>query len=197
MIWRRQEKQKNTELNISKKKGDLQFTEGCRDHSRPGVASQDKPSDNKVNGPEDAIVSENDEAVALGKKYTIAKCFQERFIDGGSKFVEDCEVGLLEKTRCCLPKNGSGATRPLRSHLYFRSGTRLEFFFAWSKRGYQTVGRNYTCGGSNGISCQHLQVVAGNFQLALATDSWTAGSGTCSRKCSCIRVGGIAKFRVR
>ena len=37
-------------------------------------------SDNKVNGPEDAIVSEMIKRLPMEKIHTIARCFQERFL---------------------------------------------------------------------------------------------------------------------
>ena len=37
-------------------------------------------SDNKVNGPADAIVSEMIKQLPLEKIFTIARCFQERFM---------------------------------------------------------------------------------------------------------------------
>ena len=39
-----------------------------------------KLSDNKVNGPEEAIVSEMIKRFTMDKIYTITKCFQERFM---------------------------------------------------------------------------------------------------------------------
>ena len=52
-----------------------------------------KMSDNKVHGPEDAIVSDMIKQLPLEKIYT-------SWLDGISKFVKDCETGLLEKTGC-------------------------------------------------------------------------------------------------
>ena len=77
-----------------------------------------KMSDNKVNGPDDAIVSEMIKQLPLDKIYTVTTCFQERFmgqmesptswknreIDGVSKLMEGGEVGLLVKPRCCPGK---------------------------------------------------------------------------------------------
>ena len=39
-----------------------------------------KMSEDKVNGPEDAVVSEMIKKLPLEKIYTITKCFQERFM---------------------------------------------------------------------------------------------------------------------
>ena len=74
------------------KKGNQQFTEEARNvditvdlvlHARA------KLSENKVNGPEDAIVSEIVKRLPMEKIHTITRCFQE----GG-------EVGVLEEARC-------------------------------------------------------------------------------------------------
>ena len=39
-----------------------------------------KLSDNKANGPEDAVVSEMIKKLQLEKIYTVARCYQERFM---------------------------------------------------------------------------------------------------------------------
>ena len=44
------------------------------------VQARAKLSDNKVNGPEDAIGSEMIKRLPFEKIYTIARCFQERFM---------------------------------------------------------------------------------------------------------------------
>ena len=65
-----------------KKKGNQQFTEEGRSAELTVdlvLQARAKLSDNKVNGPEDAIVSEMIKRLAIDKIYTIVKCFQERF----------------------------------------------------------------------------------------------------------------------
>ena len=54
-------------------------------------------SEIKVNGPEDAEVSEMIKQLLLERIHTILRCFQRTLhgSDGGSKFVEDCETGAL------------------------------------------------------------------------------------------------------
>ena len=64
------------------KRGNQQFTEDGR-----GLQARAKLSDNKVNGPEDAIVSEMIKKFLLEKICTIARCFQEGF------------MGLMESPR--------------------------------------------------------------------------------------------------
>ena len=54
-----------------KKKGNQQFTEDGHNA---------KLSENKINGPEDAIVNEMIKRLPMEKIYTITKCFQERFM---------------------------------------------------------------------------------------------------------------------
>ena len=66
-----------------RKKGNQPFTEDGRnaeitvDLVLPARAIL---SENKVNGPEDAIVSEMMKQLLLDKVYTTARCFQERFM---------------------------------------------------------------------------------------------------------------------
>ena len=53
-------------------------------------------AENKVNVPEDSIVSDMIQKLPQGKIYEITRCFQERFMArGGAKFLEDCETGIL------------------------------------------------------------------------------------------------------
>ena len=87
------------------KKGNQQFTEDGRNAEITVdlvLQARAKLSENKVNGPEDAIVSEMIKRLPMEKIYTIMRCFQERFMghDGVSKLVEGGEVGVLEEARC-------------------------------------------------------------------------------------------------
>ena len=70
-------------IEYFKKEGNLQLTEEGRS-AEITVAlvlqAGAKLSDNKVNGPEEAIVSEMIKRFTMDKIYTIAKCFQERFM---------------------------------------------------------------------------------------------------------------------
>ena len=62
-----------------------------------------KLSENKVNGPEDAIVSEKIKRLPMEKIYTATKCFQDRFFfwsDGVSELMEGGETGVLEEAGC-------------------------------------------------------------------------------------------------
>ena len=86
-----------------------------------------KLRDNKVNGPEDAVVGEMIKILLVEKMYTIARCFQDRFYgsDGCSQLVEDCETGFLAEARRRTKERESGVTEQLRSPASCRSGTRL------------------------------------------------------------------------
>ena len=133
-----------------KKKGDQQFkVDGRNAEITVYLVLQARAtmSDKKVDGPEDAVASEMiKQLVALGEDLDHNEVLPRALHgpDGGAKFVEDCETGLLEENPMQSRRKGSGATRPLRSHRYFRSDTRLALFSAWSKRGKQKTGRNCT-----------------------------------------------------
>ena len=102
LIRKRRKKFRKIELNISKKKGDQQFTVEGRTLEITVdfvLQARAKMSDNKVNGPDD-------QAAALGQNLHCYEVFSGTLHgpDGISKFVEDREIGLLEKTRCCPGK---------------------------------------------------------------------------------------------
>ena len=64
-----------------KREGDQYFTEGGRIAEitvDPVLQGRARMSDNKVNGPDDAIVSEMIKTLPMEKVYTITRCFQER-----------------------------------------------------------------------------------------------------------------------
>ena len=86
-----------------KKKGNQQFTEEERSAEITidlVLQARANLSGNKVHGPEDAIVREMIKKLPMEKIYTIARCFQERFM-GQMESPESCETSLLEKARCC------------------------------------------------------------------------------------------------
>ena len=79
---KKQKKYKKKELKIFKK-GNQQFTEDGRDAEITVdlvLQARAKLSENKVNGPEDAIVSEMIKRLPMEKICTITRCFQERFL---------------------------------------------------------------------------------------------------------------------
>ena len=66
-----------------KKEGNLQFTQESRSAEIPVdfvLQARDRLSDNKVNGLEDAIVSEMIKKLLMENIDTVARCFQERFM---------------------------------------------------------------------------------------------------------------------
>ena len=70
-------------IECYKKKGDQQFTEdGCNAEITADLVLQARAKlcDNKVNGPEDAVVREMIKILPLDKIYTIARFFQDRFV---------------------------------------------------------------------------------------------------------------------
>ena len=88
------------------KRGNQQFTEDGRNAEITVdlvLQARAKLSDNKVNGPEDAIVSEMIKKVAHGKDQHYCEVLPRTFhgLDGISKLVEDGVSGLLEETGRC------------------------------------------------------------------------------------------------
>ena len=82
LIRRKQKKYRRAELNTSKKRNQ-QFTEEGRNAEitiDQVLQARAKLSDNQVNGPEDAIVSEMIKKLPMEKIYSIARCFQERLM---------------------------------------------------------------------------------------------------------------------
>ena len=81
LTWRKQKEHRKAELNTSMKKGNRQVTEEGRNAEITVdlvLQTRAKLSDNKVNGPEDAIVSEMIKNMPMEKIYTIARWVQER-----------------------------------------------------------------------------------------------------------------------
>ena len=121
--------EEKTELNTSKKKGSQQFTvDGRKAEVTVDLILQARArmSDNKVNGPENAF------------KWNC------------SKFMEDCETGVLAETRCGTEESDQKFTERLRSHRKCRSGTCPAQFCIWNETENLRIGRNYTWEGSMG-----------------------------------------------
>ena len=71
-------------IEYFQEKGGRQFTDNGRGAEITVdlvLLARAKMSENKVNGPEDAVVSEMIKQFPMEKIYTITKCFQERFMD--------------------------------------------------------------------------------------------------------------------
>ena len=87
-----------------KKVGDQQFSvDGRHAEITVDLVRQVRAnmSDNKVNGPEDAVVSEMIKQLPLDNLYNhevLPRTFHGS--NGGAKLVEDCATDLLEETRC-------------------------------------------------------------------------------------------------
>ena len=80
-----------------KNKGDCQFTVEGRDEEITVdlvLQARAKMSDNKVNGPDDAIVSEMIKQWPLEKINTVTMCFQERFL-GQMKSISSWKIVRL------------------------------------------------------------------------------------------------------
>ena len=92
-------------IEYFKKKGEQQLTKEGRTAEITVdlmLQARAKMSNNKVNGLEDAIVSEWIKHLPLGTICTTTKVFSGTLhgSDGISKFVEDRETSLLEETGC-------------------------------------------------------------------------------------------------
>ena len=97
--------------------------------------------DNRVKGPEDAEDLYNCEVFSRALHGS----------DGGARFVEDCEIGLLAETRYRAKERdqklqGIALTSCIILHL--------------KQDGEPENWKKLHVGGLNGISCQHLQVLA-------------------------------------
>ena len=95
-IRRRRKKYKKTELNFTEEGRTAEITLDLV------LQAGAKMSDNKVNGPQEAIVSDMIKQLPLEKDLHHYEVFSRTLLgsDGISKFVKDCETGLLEKAGC-------------------------------------------------------------------------------------------------
>ena len=81
---RKQKEAQESQIEYFLKKGIQEFTEGGRSAEITVdlvLQARVKLSDNKVNGPEDAIMSEMIKKLPMEKICTVARCFQGRFMD--------------------------------------------------------------------------------------------------------------------
>ena len=128
-------------------KSDQQFTvEGRTAETTVDLVFQAraKMSDNKVNGPENAVVSELIKQLPSENIHTITKCFQKRFT-GHMEVPSSWKIGNWsswgKETRMRSQRKGSKTFRPLRWHRWCRSGACLILFFVWKKRKNLRFGR--------------------------------------------------------
>ena len=158
---RKQKKHRKAELNISRKRKENSNLQ------RKGAITVDlvlqaraKLSDNKVNGHEDAIVSEMIEKLPLDKICTIARCFQERFL------------GLMESPNswkivklACVRKPDAAPKKGIRSYRAIVLTSVMSKWYAscivllLEQEMEPAKWKNLLVGGMDGISCQHLQVL--------------------------------------
>ena len=130
-------KYKKTELNSSKRK-DPQFTMDWR-NAEITVDSvwqaRAKLCDNKVNGAEDAVVTEMMKQLPLEKIYTITRCFQERFM-GLMETPSSWKIMKFVFLRKpdAEPKKRIGSYRSIASTSVMSSGTRLVLFCVWKRK---------------------------------------------------------------
>ena len=154
-------------MNTFKKRGNQQFTEDGRNAEiTVDLVWQARATlgDNKVNGPEDAIVSEMTKKLPFEKIHTFARRFQERFM-GLMESLSSWKIvktGLLEETGRCP----EGRDQKLQSNSADIGDVKvvciLLFFCAWRGKKEPEKWKNLHVGAFNGISCQHLQVIVAN-----------------------------------
>ena len=119
-----------------------------------------KLSDNKVNGPEDAIVSEMITKLPMEKIYIIARCFQERFM-GQMESPSSWKVVKL----VFLKKSDAVPTKGIRNYLAIALTSVMSKWYASCvllrlEKGTEPGKlRILHTGGVKGISCRHLQVM--------------------------------------
>ena len=92
-------------IGYFKKKGDPHFTEdgrGAEITVDSVLEARAKMSENNVNGPEDAVVSEMIKQSPLEKIYIYYELLSGALHepDGSTQFLEDCETGVSEETGC-------------------------------------------------------------------------------------------------
>ena len=144
------------------KKGNQQFTEDGRTAEitvDPVLQARAKHSENNVNGPEDAIVSEMIKRLPTEKIYTITRCFQERFL-GRMEYPSWWKEKLV-----FLRKPDSAPTIEIRR---YRAIALTSVISKWSasciqlrleKEKEPEKWKKLHIGGLDGISCQNVQVM--------------------------------------
>ena len=139
LTWRKRKKFQENSIDYFKNIGDQQFTmDGRNAEITVDLVLQAwaMMSDNKVNGPEDAIVSEMIKQLPLEKINTITRCFQERF-KGQMEAPSSRKIVKLIFLRNQMQnqRKGSEATGPLRSHQLFEVVCILHYSFPRAGKG--------------------------------------------------------------
>ena len=155
------EEQENR-IEHSKKKGDLEFIVEGRTAEITGdlvLQARAKMSENNVNGPEDAMVSEMIKQLPLKKTYTIWKCFQERFMDQMESPSSWKIVKLVFfRKPDAEPKKGFRSYRAIALTSVMSKWYASCILLRLEKGKEPEKWNNLRIGGMDGISCQHLQV---------------------------------------
>ena len=122
------------------------------------VQARARLSENKVNGPEDAILSEMIKRLPTEKVYIITKCFQERFFgsDGVSELMEGGETDVLEEAEGIRSYRAIALTSVTSKWYASCILLRLE------KEKETEKWKNLHVGGVAEMSCKHLQVMVTN-----------------------------------
>ena len=153
-------------IEYFKKKGDQQFAmEGRTVQITVDlmVQARAKMSDNKVNGPEDAIASEMINQLPLEKIYTITKCFQQRFMvqmesPSSWKIVKLVFLRKLDAE----PKKGIRSYRAIALSSVMSRWCASCVILRLEKEKEPEIWKTLHIGGVEGKSCQHLQVMITN-----------------------------------
>ena len=127
-----------------------------------------KLSDNKVNGPEDAVVSEMIKMLPLEKIYTLARCFQDRSMGqmdapGSWKIVKFVFLRKEDAER----KKGIRSYRAIALSSVVSKRCASCVVMRMEKEKEPETWKRLLLGGVNNISCQHLQVLVTNLSQKL------------------------------
>ena len=153
-------------IEYFKKKGNQQFTEDGRNAAITVdlvLQAKAKLSDNKVNGPEDTIVSEMIKKLPLEKIYNIPRCFQERFMglmESPSSW-KILKLVFLRK-RDAVPKKEIRSCRAIALTSVMSKWYASCIILRLEREKEPEQWKNLHVGGVDGISCQHLQVIVTN-----------------------------------
>ena len=156
--WKKPKKNRKTEIEFFRKKGNQQFTEEGRNAEITVdlvLQARVSLSENKVNRPEDAIVSEMIKKLPMEKIYTFMRWFQERFM-GMMESPSSWKVVKLVFFR----KLGCS---PVQKDQKLQSNIEVVcIMLRLEKEKEPEKWMKLHIGGLDGISCQHLQVMMTN-----------------------------------
>ena len=117
-------------------------------------------SDDKVNGPDDAVVSEMTKHLPLEKLYIITRCFQERFLDqmDAPRSWKIVKLVFLAKPDA-EPKKGVRSEREIALTSVMSKWYASCVMMRMEKEKEIETWQRLHMGGVNKISCQRLQVL--------------------------------------